>query len=123
MSKIDNRPSHRVYAVTKNGERSFWQPIGAAWVHNDGWGFNVKLSIISRSTARRSSFASRRAKRPTYKQAKPPDPSGPPSGGPFSRTMNQGFVGRAATGQLLHAEDQRRRRAAFLLISRTARVV
>jgi hypothetical protein len=26
MSKTDNRPSHRVYAVTKNGERSFWQP-------------------------------------------------------------------------------------------------
>jgi hypothetical protein len=33
----------RFYAVTKNGERSFWQPIGAAWVHSDGWGFNVKI--------------------------------------------------------------------------------
>jgi hypothetical protein len=43
MSKTTNSPSHRVYAVTKNGERSFWQPIGAAWVHSDGWGFNVKL--------------------------------------------------------------------------------
>ena len=32
MSKTSNRPSHRVYAVTKNGERKFWQPIGAAWV-------------------------------------------------------------------------------------------
>jgi hypothetical protein len=47
MSKTDNRPSHRVYAVTKNGERSFWQPIGAAWVHSDGWGFNVKLGESS----------------------------------------------------------------------------
>jgi hypothetical protein len=46
MSKTDNRPSHRVYAVTKNGERSFWQPIGAAWVHSDGWGFNVKIDYL-----------------------------------------------------------------------------
>jgi hypothetical protein len=42
MSTPTNRPS-RVYAVTKNGERSFWQPIGAAWVHSDGWGFNLKV--------------------------------------------------------------------------------
>jgi hypothetical protein len=46
MSKTDNRPSHRAYAVTKNGERSFWQPIGAAWVHSDGWGFNLKLDYL-----------------------------------------------------------------------------
>jgi hypothetical protein len=32
--------------VTKNGERSFWQPIVAACVHNDGWGFNVKLDFL-----------------------------------------------------------------------------
>jgi hypothetical protein len=47
----DNHPpSHRVYAVTKNGERSFWQPIGAAWVHSDGWGFNVNLDYPLAST-------------------------------------------------------------------------
>ena len=46
MIKTYNRPSHRVYAVTKNGERSFWQPIGAAWVHSDGWGFNVKIDYL-----------------------------------------------------------------------------
>jgi hypothetical protein len=46
MSTPTNRPSHRVYAVTKNGERSFWQPIGAAWVHSDGWGFNLKLDYL-----------------------------------------------------------------------------
>src|ERR1700687_5872106 len=42
MSKLTKRPRHRFYAVTKNGARSFWQPIGGAWVHSDGWGFNVK---------------------------------------------------------------------------------
>ena len=46
MSKTTNRPSHRVYAVTKNGERNFWQPIGAAWVHGDGEGFNMKLDFL-----------------------------------------------------------------------------
>jgi hypothetical protein len=46
MSKITNRPSHRVYAVTKNGERNFWHPIGAAWAHGDGEGFNLKLDYL-----------------------------------------------------------------------------
>jgi hypothetical protein len=42
----NNRPTHRVYAVTKTGERNFWNAIGAAWVHSDGWGFNVKLDYL-----------------------------------------------------------------------------
>ncbi len=46
MSKTNNRPSHRVYAVTKNGDRNFWQPIGAAWAHGDGEGFNLKLDYL-----------------------------------------------------------------------------
>jgi len=41
-----NRPSHVVYAVTKTGERNFWNVIGAAWVHSDGWGFNVKIDYL-----------------------------------------------------------------------------
>jgi len=46
MSKTTSRPSHRVYAVTKNGEKNFWQPIGAAWAHGDGEGFNLKLDYL-----------------------------------------------------------------------------
>jgi hypothetical protein len=46
MSNTTNRPSHRVYAVTKNDERSFWQPIGAAWLHGDGEGFNLTLECL-----------------------------------------------------------------------------
>src|ERR1700730_12596684 len=46
MSKSSNRPSHRVYAVSKNGERNFWQPIGAAWAHGDGDGFNLKFEYF-----------------------------------------------------------------------------
>jgi hypothetical protein len=46
MSKSTNRPSHRVYAVTKNGQQSYWQPIGAAWAHGDGEGYNLKLEYL-----------------------------------------------------------------------------
>ena len=42
-----NRPTHRVYAVKKTGgEKSFWTEIGAAWSHQDGKGFNVKLDYL-----------------------------------------------------------------------------
>jgi hypothetical protein len=46
MSKNTNPPSHRVYAVTKNGQRNYWQAIGAAWPHSDGEGFNLKLDYL-----------------------------------------------------------------------------
>jgi hypothetical protein len=46
MSKTNNRPSHRVYAVTKTEKGNFWQPIGAAWAHGDGEGFNLKLEYL-----------------------------------------------------------------------------
>ena len=44
MSKT--RPSHKAYAVTKNGEHTNWTEIGAAWSHNDGEGFNLKLDML-----------------------------------------------------------------------------
>jgi len=46
MSKTYNRPSHRIYAVTKIGERANWREIGAAWPHKDGEGFNLKLDFL-----------------------------------------------------------------------------
>ena len=45
MSK--NKPTHRVYAVTKGkDDKAFWQDIGAAWLHDDGEGLNLKLSYL-----------------------------------------------------------------------------
>jgi hypothetical protein len=44
-----NRPSHRVLAATEprhEGGKTFWQDIGAAWVHGDGEGFNVVLNFL-----------------------------------------------------------------------------
>ena len=46
MSKSPNLPSHRVYAVVRNGKQSYWHPIGAAWPHGDGEGFNLKLDYL-----------------------------------------------------------------------------
>jgi hypothetical protein len=46
MTNISKLPSHRVYAVTKNGEHNYWREIGAAWPHGDGEGFNLKLDYL-----------------------------------------------------------------------------
>jgi hypothetical protein len=48
MTKETNktRPTHRVYAVTKNGESKFWQPIGAMWAHADAKGFNLRIDYL-----------------------------------------------------------------------------
>jgi hypothetical protein len=48
MTKETNktRPTHRVYAVTKNGEKKFWQPIGAMWAHADANGFNLRIDYL-----------------------------------------------------------------------------
>jgi hypothetical protein len=48
MTKETNktRPTHRVYAVAKNGDKKFWQPIGVMWAHGDGKGFNLRLDYL-----------------------------------------------------------------------------
>lgn len=42
----NTRPTHRIFAVTKNGTKKFWQPIGALWAHQDGKGFNQRLDFL-----------------------------------------------------------------------------
>ena len=39
-------PSHRIYAVTRRNDKSRWQEIGAAWAHQDGKGFSLKLEYL-----------------------------------------------------------------------------
>ena len=36
----------RFYAVTKNGESKFWQPIGAMWAHTDAKDFNLWIDYL-----------------------------------------------------------------------------
>lgn len=48
MTNTENskRPTHRVYAVRKTGDKSYWQVIGSAWANQDGKGFNLKLALL-----------------------------------------------------------------------------
>ncbi len=41
-----NAPTHEVFLVRKGikeGDKAFWNKVGAAWPHKDGKGFNVSL--------------------------------------------------------------------------------
>jgi len=43
--KTKTPPSHRVYAVSPDGEeKSTWTEIGAAWPHKDGEGFSLMFT-------------------------------------------------------------------------------
>jgi len=42
-----SRPTHRVYAVTKNGEKKFWQPIGAMWAIAGQWLYSASVNPAS----------------------------------------------------------------------------
>jgi hypothetical protein len=46
-----SRPTHRLYAVTKSGEKKFWQPVGALWAHADSKGFNLRIDYLPLSEA------------------------------------------------------------------------
>lgn len=45
-TKTPSLPSHRVYAVTKDGKQKYWRAIGAAWAHADGEGYFIKLDFL-----------------------------------------------------------------------------
>ena len=45
-------PTHRAYAVTQGkSKKSFWREIGAAWAHEDGKGFSLKLDFLPLGSA------------------------------------------------------------------------
>ena len=47
MTETTNcRPTHRMFAVTRNRKKKFWQSIGALWAHADGKGFNQRLDYL-----------------------------------------------------------------------------
>ena len=41
QSQTGRKPTYRAYSVTGTGDDAFWTPIGAAWQHRDGKGFNI----------------------------------------------------------------------------------
>ncbi|MEE4208693.1 MAG: hypothetical protein V2I43_05455 [Parvularcula sp.] len=47
-----NRPSHRLFHVTGEGEQSNWTRIGAGWAHKDGRGFAIDLEYLPQKAGR-----------------------------------------------------------------------
>jgi hypothetical protein len=35
-----------VYVVEGEGDKAYWTKVGAAWPHEDGKGFNIKLTCV-----------------------------------------------------------------------------
>jgi hypothetical protein len=54
MSKTKNEtktdakavPAYRIFSVTKDGEKTVWAEIGAAWKHKDGKGLNLQFKAL-----------------------------------------------------------------------------
>ena len=41
-----NRPTHRAYFITGEGETKQWHELGAIWAHQDGKGFNLVPHVL-----------------------------------------------------------------------------
>ncbi|QND60136.1 hypothetical protein [Mesorhizobium huakuii] len=47
MSKTTtNRPTHTVFVVEGEGDKTTWTEIGALWSHEDRKGFNLNLKAL-----------------------------------------------------------------------------
>ncbi len=42
-NQAPNAPDHLAWHVTQKGEKSYWNKVGAAWVHKDGKGYTLQL--------------------------------------------------------------------------------
>ena len=51
-TNTSNRPSHRLFHVTCEGEQANWTRIGAAWPHKDDKGFNIDLEYLPQKLGR-----------------------------------------------------------------------
>ena len=42
-NQATNAPDYLAWHVTQRGEKSYWNKVGAAWVHKDGKGYTLQL--------------------------------------------------------------------------------
>ena len=66
-----NRPTHRLFAVTKSGKSKYWQPVGALFAHHDGKGFNLSLDYGAGAARPRGGAFTRSCRRRTSLAYKP----------------------------------------------------
>jgi len=46
LPSLGKKPNYRLYRVIGDGRPANWTPIGAAWPHRDGLGFNVSCDLV-----------------------------------------------------------------------------
>lgn len=78
-------PTHTIYAVTKSDRtnrdsKGYWQPIGAAWQHQDGDGLTLKLEMLPLNLTTNTQIVIRRRK--TDKTGTPTNDDAPTYGDP-----------------------------------------
>lgn len=44
--QTSNKPTHRAFYVTGEGDNRRWHELGAAWSHKDGKGFNILPLVL-----------------------------------------------------------------------------
>lgn len=47
----ENAPGLVAYYVTERNGKAFWTRIGAAWLHEDGKGYGLRLDLLPSNTA------------------------------------------------------------------------
>lgn len=45
-NETSNRPTHAIWQVTGEDEKSRWNRVGSAWMHNDKKGANLKFDSM-----------------------------------------------------------------------------
>jgi hypothetical protein len=48
-SNETNRPTHAIWQVNGEGDKARWTRVGAAWLHKDGKGTNLKFDAFPMS--------------------------------------------------------------------------
>jgi hypothetical protein len=71
-------PTHTVYSVTKRPDqsdprqtKSFWKPIGAAWLHKDGNGLSLQLEFMPLNPSAQLVIRIRKENEPTENTTEP----------------------------------------------------
>jgi len=41
----NRKPTHTIWAIERNGDKSFWSAIGAGWTHEDGDGMAPRFKF------------------------------------------------------------------------------
>lgn len=42
--KSNNKPTHTIYHVTGEGDKTYWSQVGCGWANKDGEGINLAMN-------------------------------------------------------------------------------